>query len=589
LLFFSGFCGFFVGAGLFPNWQVSVEAGQVIAGMVTYPSHTIPQYMYLVKTWTVLNQITALLLHIGFSEATTSLIIGGVIAAVSFQAITILFFSVSRNALLSLLIPFFICFMSYVGFGVVYPILFMESPHSYGRIGLAFTLLIIGVFNMGYFKTGSFLLGIAPCVHPSWGSYCIMLVVVVLFLFNRNQVTGKLKTMAAFFSCGLLVTFISFIYQYPLIKDLPSLNYQEKIAYITSFIKHWDYHRIPFNYLSPGFLIGVAGTFVSFVFIRFRKFDSNQSFFVFWALIVSFFLAAVLSAITYLPTHILPSLHILMPGRYINLNNIVFVPLLLGILAAENSTPTDKLMFSVFILSALGIKIFLPQATITLPHLPMHVYYNTPKNIQLMAKFIFTLVLPLPILISIIRPNLFQKITPNNGKIAFFLYRGSIVALLILSVAMVSQAIKFNTGKLKITDPVLEAASTRKGMLLLSTEEPFPLHVALRRPTPIDPGALDGFLMAPESGPQLNNILGKIYGLNILIPPLKEGCVERNSGTIPCIYKQLWEGRSAATWLEIRQEFGITDILTLSDWRLNLPVIRKGNIYILYTIPTSVP
>lgn len=588
LLLVSGTCGFLVGAGLYPDWQVSVEAGQVIAGTVHYPSHTIPQYIYLVKTWTLLSQISAFLLWIGLSEAVVSIFIAGTIGALSFQALAVLFFSVSRNILLSLVIPFFICFVSYVGWGVVYPILFMESPHSYGRIGLVFVLLIVGVYNAGYYKTGSFLLGVAPCVHPSWGSYAVLAVAVTIFLFNRNHLAGKLKTFAAYFSCGLCITIISFIYQYSLMKNFPSLNYQEKIAYITSFIKHWDYHRIPFNYLSPGFLIGAAGALVSILFIRFRKIDGDQSLFVFRIMIVSFFLSAVLSVITYLPAHILPTLHILMPGRYINLNNIMFVPLLLAILAVRNSTPADKLVFSVFVLCALGIKIFLPHATITLPQLPVHVYYNTLKDIQLMVKFVFTMLLPLFVIITLVRPVLFQKVFKkiDNGIVS--LYRGSIVALLLLSAVMTSRAVTFNnTDKLKVIDPVLKTASARSGMLLLSKDEPFPVQMALRRPTPIDPGALDGFLSAPESGPQLNNILEKIYGLNILVPPLKEGGVERNSGTIPCVYKKLWEERSTAIWLDIKKEFGVTDILTLPDWHLQLPVVAIGNAYVLYTIPDS--
>jgi hypothetical protein len=587
LLLVSGICGFLVGAGLYPDWQVSVEAGQVIAGTVQYPSHTIPQYIYLVKTWTLLSQISAFLLWIGLSEAGVSILIAGIIGALSFQALAVLFFSVSRNILLSLLIPFFICFMSYVGWGVVYPILFMESPHSFGRIGLVFVLLIVGVWNAGYFKTGSFLLGLAPAVHPSWGSYGVMAVAVTGFIFYRNQLAGKYKTIATYFSCGLCITLISFFYQYSLMKGFPSLGYQEKITYITSFIKHWDYHRIPFNYLSPGFIIGAAGTLVSILYIRSKKIDNDQSFFIFRLMIVSFFLASFLSVITYFPPKIFPTLHILMPGRYINLNNIIFVPVLLGILAARNSTPADKLVFSAFVLGALGIKIMLPHATITLPQLPVHVYYNTPKDIQSMAKFVFTMVLPLAVIISLVRPALFQNIFKINNKATVFLYKGSMVALLFLSAVMVSRAVTFNTDKLNVTDPVLKTASARSGMLLLSTDEPFPVHMALRRPTPIDPGALDGFLSAPESGPQLNDILGKIYGLNILVPPLKEGSVERNSGTIPCVYKKLWEERSVALWRDIKKEFGVTDILTLPDWHLQLPVVARGNAYILYAIPDS--
>ena len=589
LLFFSGFCGFFIGAGLFPNWQVSVEAGQIIAGIVQYPSNTIPQYMCLIKTWSVLNQISAFLLYTGFSEAMTSLIISGIIGAISFQAVTVLFFSVSRNILLSLTIPFFICFMSYVGFGVVYPILFMESPHSFGRIGLVFVVLIIGLLNSGYIKTGSFLLGIAPCVHPSFGSYCVFVVFIVVFFYYRTLLWEN-KRIVVYFLFGVFITFLSFIYQYSWLKGLPSLNALEKSAYIASFIKYWDYHRsLPFNYLSPGFLMGILGAVVSFIVIRFRKTDKSGPLFVFRLFIVSFMLSAVLSLITYLPTEILTTLHILMPGRYINLNNIMFMPLLLGLLATKNNSLTDKLIFSCFILTALGFKIFLPQTTLHLPRMPLPIFvvFDSVKDIQVILKLVFMVFLPFPLLISMIYPNLCIKIF-KNGRITDFLYRTTVVALLFLSAFILSHSLKISSDKLKITDPALEVASTRKGMLLLSTEAPFPLQIPLRRPTPIDPGAFDGFLIAPESGPILNNLIGKIYGLNIFTPPFKAIGKTRNSGTIPCVFRKQWEARSVTVWLTIRNEFGVTDILTPPDWHLQLPVVIKGNAYALYTIPDSV-
>ena len=290
LLFIAGLCGFLVGAGLFPNWQVCVEMGQVISGTVAYPSNNIPQYLCLVKTWSILNQICALQLRMGFSEAMISLVISGIIGAVSFQAITVLFFSISRNIIISLTIPFFICFMSYVGFGVVYPILFMESPHSFGRIGLVFVVLVIGLLNSGYLKTGSFLLGVAPCVHPSFGSYCVFLVAFDLLL-NFRKVIGTHKRLAVFFLSGLFIAVLSYAYQQTFIKDLPSLNSLEKSAYIASFVKYWDFHRsVPFNYLSPGFLIGLLGSLVSFFIIRSRKTGDSGSIYVFRLYIVSFLL-----------------------------------------------------------------------------------------------------------------------------------------------------------------------------------------------------------------------------------------------------------------------------------------------------------
>ena len=49
--------------------------------------------------------------------------------------------------------------------------------------------------------------------------------------------------------------------------------------------------------------------------------------------------------------------------------------------------------------------------------------------------------------------------------------------------------------------------------------------------------------------------------------------------------RTLWENRTRAEWQDIRREFGVTDILTDSGWRLHLPVIARSDDYMLYGIP----
>src|SRR3990172_13094652 len=52
-------------------WQVPVETGQVLAGLVEYPPNN-PFYLYHIKVWTLLNQAAALLLSMGISEISAS-------------------------------------------------------------------------------------------------------------------------------------------------------------------------------------------------------------------------------------------------------------------------------------------------------------------------------------------------------------------------------------------------------------------------------------------------------------------------------------------------------------------------------------
>ena len=356
---------------------------------------------------------------------------------------------------------------------------------------------------------------------------------------------------------------------------MPEFNYPEKQAYITSFIKNWDYHRIPFNYLSEGFFIALLGTVVSFMALRFRKTEGSGSLLIFRLFILSFFVSAVLSLVTHLPPDKMTTLQIMMPGRYINVNIMMFVPLMLGLLAIRSNAPAGKMFLAFFILAALVVKIALPQTTLNV--------FTLSKDLQTVMRLAFMVFLPLPVLISLIRPGLLSRV---NSRAATILYLAAIYSLSLLSAVLLSQAVKFEPDRLKINDPVLNAAAAGKGMLLLSVEPPpYPLQTLIRRPTPIDPDALDGFLYAPESAPSLNRLMEKIYGMNLLVPPPREDGSTMHAAAIPRIYKKLWEERSPDTWLKIRKEFGVTEILTTPDWRLQLPVAAKSDAYVLYTIP----
>ena len=122
VLFFSGTVGLIVGI-IFVNWQVAVETGQVIANIVQYPSDN-PNYLYLIKAWTLVGQIIAVILHMGVSEKLLSFFISGIIGMLSFQALALIVFSFSRNLFYSVVFPFFFFNLEkMVGLGANYPIM----------------------------------------------------------------------------------------------------------------------------------------------------------------------------------------------------------------------------------------------------------------------------------------------------------------------------------------------------------------------------------------------------------------------------------------------------------------------------------
>ena len=98
VLVVSGALGFHVGAGAFADWQVAVETAQVVAGLVDYPAGN-PFYVYHTKLWTILHQVLAVALAAGLSERTLSVLVSGLLGMVSFQALSLIAYAISRDVL----------------------------------------------------------------------------------------------------------------------------------------------------------------------------------------------------------------------------------------------------------------------------------------------------------------------------------------------------------------------------------------------------------------------------------------------------------------------------------------------------------
>ena len=154
----------------FPDWQVAVETAQVVAGLVTYPPDNI-FYIYHTRLWTALHQILAVALGAGVSEITLSLVVSGVQGMLTFQALALFVYALSRDVLLAVGAAALIFFTRSAEYGVVYPLFLLGTEHTYGVIGLSTGVLIVGLLGAGWYRTGAFFLGIAPCIHPALGSW----------------------------------------------------------------------------------------------------------------------------------------------------------------------------------------------------------------------------------------------------------------------------------------------------------------------------------------------------------------------------------------------------------------------------------
>ncbi len=105
------------------------------------------------------------------SEITLSLVVSGVQGMLTFQALALFVYALSRDVLLAVGAAALIFFTRSAEYGTVYPLFLLGTEHTYGVVGLSTGVLVVALLGAGWYRTGALLLGIAPCIHPALGSW----------------------------------------------------------------------------------------------------------------------------------------------------------------------------------------------------------------------------------------------------------------------------------------------------------------------------------------------------------------------------------------------------------------------------------
>lgn len=568
----SGLAGLCLGLSN-ATWQVSVETGQVLAGIVKYPPDN-PFYIYHLKVFSIINHISALLLFFLKSEIVVSFIISALLGIISFQAIGLFIYAINRNIFLSIVAVLFIYFADYAGNKVVYPIWLLGFPHTFGILGLSFVVLTIALLGNQCYRISLFFFGLAPCVHPSWGVW-LYFITFIAILWDWNFAWQVLRKHYPYFIAGFAISVSLFTYQSYLIHNIPQIESSMNTRLLNSFIKYWDSHRIQF-YWDPkavkrhfcwGAFFGIYSVIAAF--IGMKQFKSEKSLSFLFKIIMSAGIASLLlGLVTQLPPDKVPMyLLMFMPGRYINLNNITLVACILGLLTCyENKKYIMSYNLFVFFL--------------------LCSFFSRHPEVKEVC---------FGVILSWLACLTFRRLPGVNR---LFLQRSHQVDYGVLALVFMAIFLSINIPREKYlhrfivhkdglmdrtNDEFYATVSKREGMILGTHYHPM-ISLRTRRPILADMASPNFFSYAPEAALIFDNILKKIYGIDLRIPPPQD-CQHREIP--PELYKDLWEKRTIEQWQKIRDEFGVTDILTSADWTLSLPVVAKSPDVILYQIPTT--
>lgn len=563
LLAASGLLGFLLAAVGYPTWQVAVESAQVLAGVVQYPTET-PFYMYHVKLWTLSTQIGAIFLAGGVTERTLSIVISGLLGMLNFQGLALCVFALSRHFWLSLATPFLMLWCFAAGYGVLYPISLLGSQHTYGVLGLAWIVLVVGLVANQRYKLAALLLGVAPAIHASLGAWCWILVVTCI-LWDRSYRRNGFRAALPYFLAGAAVTIASFAFQRWISRGLPEVTFEVAHQYLSAFVRNWDVHRRPLPLGEPGVFLTSASFVVSLAWLCLFERDlvPRSVLFLLRALVVSALLAAAAAVPSWLPPERIPTaLLVTMPTRIMNLNVLVFMPLVVGLLGLDRWDRRSQVTLALLVTAhaLLGRSGFTPSIMMAAVLLQLLWRLNPRwaldrKNDDWLARRARAVTF---VVLGAVTLAVFIDAAENRGRVEAF-------------------------GSFDLSDRTNNAFFQRVsqgGGTLLICSDMYLVQLRTRRPVLLE--SIDALPYALQSGPEMDRILKKVYGIDLFYLPPKK----REQSTIsPEVHKPLWESRDRQLWTAIAKEFAVSDILTYSDWRLDLPETVRNEKYVLYHIP----
>ncbi len=624
VLLVSAVAGFVVGL-LFPAWHVAIEPAQVIAGIVEYPRGN-PFGLYEVRLWTGWHQILAPLLAAGVPERVLTFALSGLVAAISFTALSAFAYGLGADRELAIATPFVLGVLNPTSWEFWYPIILLGHGHTYGMVGLAWLVLACGVLAAERWAVAAFLVGIAPAVHASLGAW-LGLLALVCGLARWSDVRPHLAAIVRGGALGASIAVLSLAVHLLSQPAAPAVDPAVASRYLDGFVRLWDAHRIPGDLTGFGGLLVCIGLVVAIALLRCARQQIGAA----TALVLSVYITCGVLGIAlalvqrFVPLEQIPNaLLIAMPARLLNLPALAFLPLLIGVLGRYRTDVLARVLLVVLVAVAALRPLFPDLALYGLPFVGVATVFVIARHaerpgaakiaeigvmafVMLRAFDAFDVVLSAangPLIAAVAALGLMRaadwmhrkRTTPRDGSLARVARRLAAQPLLlqlplrlalVATIAITAQAgrrgFEFRSSRLRnyTNDRALAAASRGDGLLLVAPGITTP-QLITRRPVALDPGALDMLPYALAGGPEFERVLRIGYGVEFFAPPPQA----LHTAVLPSdVIQPIWETRSGSEWRGIASSLGVTDVLAPAKWKLGgVPEVERSGAYALYHI-----
>jgi hypothetical protein len=557
-----------------------IEPAQVLAGVVRYSPDN-PVYLYSVRTWTILHHLTALAITAGIHERTLALLISGGIGALSFAALSLASRAMGAPLLIAALSPVLIYTSGITRLLPGYPVTVLGWPYTYGLTAHGLLLLMLALLGLRRDRAAALIVGLFPCIHPGVAVWVWTMAAGLAVVYRHDAIT-RARVGRPWFLAGLAVTIMSAVYQWGWI--MPDVS---GVAPPTPELLHgirqfWDTHRRPLDWSNLNVLVAVAIPIVLVLWQRrMGRTWPNQTHWVATAMFIAVAIAVVGDLmISVLPEPFSAALARPMPRRLLSLPVLGGMAWIIGVCTSP-FVPAGVRVLTGWVFAGLAIVSLRTVGDLTMPRDVVRLWIEplgwdwTMVATTMMGLVAVTVVLALR----------FRR--PINARWEHQSSRALAGALVVSSLFLVADAAVDGRQELdKVrdhhTDELLRETAARPGVLLTAAN----LHLiqaATRRPILIDGGALDALIYVPEAATVSDRILRRIYDTTLTQPGSIE--VGADGALPPWIGEETWPARTLEEWQRIRDEYGVTDILTDPAWSLSLPLVVRDDRLALWHIP----
>ena len=329
--------------------QYGIDGGLVLANQIKYPDNNSPMLYYFLNSWTLIHQISFILIKIGLSvEIISKMFI--FISTISFTFGVLLFsYSITKIKSLSFLISITAILLGKNFGDTDYPSLIF-SEHTYGMISLAIFTLILGLIANKNFLFASIFLVVSIAIHPLVGAWTII-ISFISFYFLRNFEVNR-KELLTGSILGFILILISFIFFY--YNSIEKIDFDSDLFQI--YLNDWDGHRVVSQKIHSLYLLKTfVLTIFCFIFFKNNSLENKT----FNSHILILLISLILSSLLYLyfkflPNYIPEFIKIIMPSRFIMLHTFLGWPLIISFifLFFQNKYKKEKVIkiFSIFLI-----------------------------------------------------------------------------------------------------------------------------------------------------------------------------------------------------------------------------------------------